>query len=153
MLAHQDPVCFKGFVLFSVFSLNPDPTERHTFWTLGVGGIFLMLSLYGVNQAQVQRYLSARTEKEAVRCVRLHSPDFFFFLIGFWLDSNQIIIIIDPFFDTFLQVLLHGVSLPPAGSCSKLRDGPGHVCMLLWSGSLPQAGCFKKGCCECLCCV
>lgn len=26
-----------------------------------------MLSLYGVNQAQVQRYLSARTEKDAVR--------------------------------------------------------------------------------------
>lgn len=49
------------------FSLNPDPTERHTFWTLAVGGVFLMLSLYGVNQAQVQRYLSARSEKEAVR--------------------------------------------------------------------------------------
>ncbi|XP_034015229.1 solute carrier family 5 member 6 isoform X2 [Thalassophryne amazonica] len=48
-------------------NLNPDPTERHTFWTLAVGGVFLMLSLYGVNQAQVQRYLSARTEKEAVR--------------------------------------------------------------------------------------
>ncbi|KAJ8009137.1 hypothetical protein DPEC_G00085770 [Dallia pectoralis] len=46
--------------------LNPDPTERHTFWTLGVGGVFLMLALYGVNQAQVQRYLSSRTEKEAI---------------------------------------------------------------------------------------
>ncbi|XP_019740573.1 solute carrier family 5 member 6a isoform X1 [Hippocampus comes] len=46
--------------------LNPDPLERHTFWTLGVGGIFLMLALYGVNQAQVQRYLSSRTEKEAI---------------------------------------------------------------------------------------
>uniref|UniRef100_A0A7N9ANT1 Sodium-dependent multivitamin transporter n=1 Tax=Mastacembelus armatus TaxID=205130 RepID=A0A7N9ANT1_9TELE len=46
--------------------LNPDPLERHTFWTLGVGGIFLMLALYGVNQAQVQRYLSSRTEREAV---------------------------------------------------------------------------------------
>uniref|UniRef100_A0A671WA44 Solute carrier family 5 member 6 n=1 Tax=Sparus aurata TaxID=8175 RepID=A0A671WA44_SPAAU len=51
----------------SALDLNPDPTERHTFWTLGVGGVFLMLSLYGVNQAQVQRYLSARTEKDAVR--------------------------------------------------------------------------------------
>ncbi|XP_060947200.1 sodium-dependent multivitamin transporter-like [Limanda limanda] len=50
----------------SGLDLNPDPTERHTFWTLGVGGIFLMLALYGVNQAQVQRYLSARSEKEAV---------------------------------------------------------------------------------------
>ncbi|TRY83522.1 hypothetical protein DNTS_016241 [Danionella cerebrum] len=47
-------------------SLNPDPRVRHTFWTLAVGGVFLMLSLYGVNQAQVQRYLSSRTEREAV---------------------------------------------------------------------------------------
>ncbi|KAK1793308.1 hypothetical protein P4O66_011703 [Electrophorus voltai] len=47
-------------------SLNPDPTVRHTFWTLALGGVFLMLSLYGVNQTQVQRYLSSRTEKEAV---------------------------------------------------------------------------------------
>ncbi|XP_066533967.1 solute carrier family 5 member 6a [Hoplias malabaricus] len=50
----------------SGLELNPDPLERHTFWTLGVGGIFLMLALYGVNQAQVQRYLSSRTEKEAI---------------------------------------------------------------------------------------
>ncbi|XP_026085864.1 solute carrier family 5 member 6 isoform X4 [Carassius auratus] len=50
----------------SGIDLNPDPTVRHTFWTLGVGGVFLMLSLYGVNQAQVQRYLSSRTEREAI---------------------------------------------------------------------------------------
>ncbi|KAK5853444.1 hypothetical protein PBY51_007227 [Eleginops maclovinus] len=50
----------------SGLDLNPDPLERHTFWTLGVGGVFLMLALYGVNQAQVQRYLSSRTEKEAI---------------------------------------------------------------------------------------
>ena len=54
-----------------LLSLNPDPTERHTFWTLAVGGVFLMLALYGVNQAQVQRYLSARTEREAVRYLSL----------------------------------------------------------------------------------
>ncbi|XP_068436796.1 solute carrier family 5 member 6 isoform X2 [Clinocottus analis] len=58
----------------SALDLNPDPTERHTFWTLGVGGVFLMLSLYGVNQAQVQRYLSARTEKEAVRSCYMAFP-------------------------------------------------------------------------------
>ena len=55
--------------LLCLCSLNPDPLERHTFWTLGVGGVFLMLALYGVNQAQVQRYLSARSEKEAVMSV------------------------------------------------------------------------------------
>ncbi|KAG8013157.1 Sodium-dependent multivitamin transporter [Nibea albiflora] len=58
----------------SGLDLNPDPTERHTFWTLGVGGVFLMLSLYGVNQAQVQRYLSSRTEKEAVRSCYMAFP-------------------------------------------------------------------------------
>ncbi|KAI4882119.1 hypothetical protein NFI96_010745 [Prochilodus magdalenae] len=50
----------------SGLDLNPDPLERHTFWTLALGGVFLMLALYGVNQAQVQRYLSSRTEKEAI---------------------------------------------------------------------------------------
>ncbi|XP_066122839.1 sodium-dependent multivitamin transporter isoform X1 [Saccopteryx bilineata] len=50
----------------SGIELNPDPFERHTFWTLAFGGVFMMLSLYGVNQAQVQRYLSSRTEKAAV---------------------------------------------------------------------------------------
>ncbi|CAJ1073310.1 adhesion G protein-coupled receptor F5-like isoform X1 [Xyrichtys novacula] len=56
------------------FDFNPDPTERHTFWTLGFGGVFLMWSLYGVNQAQVQRYLSSRTEKEAVRSCYMVFP-------------------------------------------------------------------------------
>ncbi|XP_078071328.1 solute carrier family 5 member 6a [Mustelus asterias] len=46
--------------------LNPDPFERHTFWTLSFGGVFMMLALYGVNQAQVQRYLSSRTEHQAI---------------------------------------------------------------------------------------
>ncbi|XP_069461683.1 sodium-dependent multivitamin transporter [Ambystoma mexicanum] len=45
---------------------NPDPFERHSFWALAIGGVFMMLSLYGVNQAQVQRYLSSKTEKEAI---------------------------------------------------------------------------------------
>ncbi|KAM9635842.1 sodium-dependent multivitamin transporter isoform 1-T8 [Trichechus inunguis] len=50
----------------SGIELDPDPFMRHTFWTLAFGGVFMMLSLYGVNQAQVQRYLSSRTEKAAV---------------------------------------------------------------------------------------
>ncbi|XP_027525280.1 sodium-dependent multivitamin transporter [Corapipo altera] len=49
----------------SGIDLDPNPLERHTFWTLAMGGVFMMLSLYGVNQAQVQRYLSARSEREA----------------------------------------------------------------------------------------
>ncbi|KAG8122932.1 putative Sodium-dependent multivitamin transporter-like protein [Naja naja] len=50
----------------SGIDLNPDPYERHTFWSLAFGGVFMMLALYGVNQAQVQRYLSSRSERQAV---------------------------------------------------------------------------------------
>ncbi|KAM9465861.1 solute carrier family 5 member 6 isoform 1-T2 [Clarias gariepinus] len=60
--------------LISGIDINPDPTVRHTFWTLAFGGVFLMLSLYGVNQAQVQRYLSSRTEKEAIRSCYMVFP-------------------------------------------------------------------------------
>ncbi|XP_067885296.1 sodium-dependent multivitamin transporter-like isoform X2 [Heterodontus francisci] len=53
---------------------NPDPFERHTFWTLSFGGVFIMLSLYGVNQAQVQRYLSSRSERQAILSCYLVFP-------------------------------------------------------------------------------
>uniref|UniRef100_A0A8C6H4T7 Sodium-dependent multivitamin transporter n=1 Tax=Mus spicilegus TaxID=10103 RepID=A0A8C6H4T7_MUSSI len=52
--------------LISGINLDPDPFVRHTFWTLAFGGVFMMLSLYGVNQAQVQRYLSSHSERAAV---------------------------------------------------------------------------------------
>ncbi|KAK2835376.1 hypothetical protein Q5P01_015860 [Channa striata] len=44
---------------------NVDPRQRYTFWTLSVGGSLVWLSMYGVNQAQVQRYISCRTETDA----------------------------------------------------------------------------------------
>ncbi|XP_075925259.1 sodium-dependent multivitamin transporter-like isoform X2 [Petromyzon marinus] len=50
----------------SAVNWNPDPTERHSFWSLSIGGMFMMLALYGVNQAQVQRYLCARSERQAI---------------------------------------------------------------------------------------
>ncbi|KAM6040328.1 sodium/iodide cotransporter [Theristicus caerulescens] len=44
---------------------NPDPRSRYTVWTFLVGGTLVWLSMYGVNQAQVQRYVACRTEREA----------------------------------------------------------------------------------------
>ncbi|MBA2356781.1 MAG: sodium:solute symporter [Acidobacteria bacterium] len=43
------------------FSLN----ETYTFWSGLIGGLFLMLSYFGADQSQVQRYLTARSEQEA----------------------------------------------------------------------------------------
>uniref|UniRef100_A0A8C4RAV3 Solute carrier family 5 member 5 n=2 Tax=Eptatretus burgeri TaxID=7764 RepID=A0A8C4RAV3_EPTBU len=44
---------------------NPDPTQRYTFWTLLLGGSLVWLAMYGVNQAQVQRYISCSSERSA----------------------------------------------------------------------------------------
>ncbi|XP_064187631.1 sodium/iodide cotransporter isoform X1 [Anguilla rostrata] len=42
-----------------------DPRRRYSFWSFSVGGTMVWLSMYGVNQAQVQRYISCKTEKVA----------------------------------------------------------------------------------------
>ncbi|KAM9796395.1 sodium/iodide cotransporter isoform X2 [Syngnathus typhle] len=52
---------------FNAFDI--DPRRRYTFWSLTVGASLLWLSMYGVNQAQVQRYVSCRTGREAQRTV------------------------------------------------------------------------------------
>nr|XP_021524854.1 sodium/iodide cotransporter [Aotus nancymaae] len=49
----------------NLMDFNPDPRSRYTFWTFVVGGTLVWLSMYGVNQAQVQRYVACRTEKQA----------------------------------------------------------------------------------------
>ena len=41
-------------------SFDPDPTVRHTWWSLIIGGSFQYLSLYAVNQTQVQRLLTLK---------------------------------------------------------------------------------------------
>ncbi|KAJ7993191.1 hypothetical protein DPEC_G00269880 [Dallia pectoralis] len=48
---------------FNDFDL--DPRRRYTFWSFSVGGTMVWLSMYGINQAQVQRYISCRTERMA----------------------------------------------------------------------------------------
>ncbi|XP_063968215.1 sodium-coupled monocarboxylate transporter 1-like [Lytechinus pictus] len=49
-----------------IWDFNPDPTVRHTFWTVVVGGTFFWGTLYAVNQSQVQRYLTCGSEKTAL---------------------------------------------------------------------------------------
>src|SRR5205085_9946904 len=47
------------------FSFNL--SERYTFWSGMIGGLFLMLSYFGCDQSQVQRYLTAKSIDEARR--------------------------------------------------------------------------------------
>jgi Na+/proline symporter len=48
-----------------VFDFSFDVTKLYTFWSGIIGGTFLMLSYFGTDQSQVQRYLTARSVDEA----------------------------------------------------------------------------------------
>ena len=48
-----------------VFDFSFDLTNPYTFWSGIIGGTFLMLSYFGTDQSQVQRYLAAKSVDEA----------------------------------------------------------------------------------------
>ncbi|KAH9515509.1 hypothetical protein Btru_011200 [Bulinus truncatus] len=62
------------------FDMNPDPFVRHTFWTLFIGGGLNMLTVYGANQANLQRYASVRTLSGARLALLLNLPMWIFYL-------------------------------------------------------------------------
>jgi Na+/proline symporter len=47
------------------FDFTFDVTKPYTFWSGVIGGTFLMLSYFGTDQSQVQRYLTAKSVPEA----------------------------------------------------------------------------------------
>uniref|UniRef100_A0A674P403 Solute carrier family 5 member 8 n=1 Tax=Takifugu rubripes TaxID=31033 RepID=A0A674P403_TAKRU len=47
------------------WDFDPNPLRRHTFWTISIGGTFVWSSIYGINQAQVQRYISCKSISQA----------------------------------------------------------------------------------------
>uniref|UniRef100_A0A6B2EGH4 Putative sodium/solute symporter n=1 Tax=Phlebotomus kandelakii TaxID=1109342 RepID=A0A6B2EGH4_9DIPT len=55
-------------------NFDPDPTTRHTWWSLIIGGAFTYLSLYAVNQTQVQRLLTVRSLKASQGALWLNWP-------------------------------------------------------------------------------
>ncbi|CAG9560010.1 unnamed protein product [Danaus chrysippus] len=56
-----------GRLDFSNVSL--DPTERHTWWSLIIGGLTTYLSLYAVNHTQVQRLLTVSSLERSQQCL------------------------------------------------------------------------------------
>lgn len=44
-----------------IHSFDPDPLKRHTFWTILIGGSVMWVSIYSINQSQVQRYISCKS--------------------------------------------------------------------------------------------
>ena len=63
--------CNYCFWLFCSFDL--DPTIRHTFWTIVVGGTIFWVNVNGLNQNMVQRYLSLKDVRTARKALILYS--------------------------------------------------------------------------------
>nr|XP_022343638.1 sodium-coupled monocarboxylate transporter 1-like isoform X1 [Crassostrea virginica] len=59
-----------------MFNFDPDPTIRHTFWSLVVGGCLRMVGL-NIGQTTIQRIVSTPTQKDANRVLYLAGPAFF----------------------------------------------------------------------------
>nr|XP_032834060.1 sodium-coupled monocarboxylate transporter 1-like [Petromyzon marinus] len=76
-LGHVFNVSSEGGRL-NLLDFDPDPRRRHTFWTIIVGGTFTWTSIYGVNQSQVQRYISCRSLRQA-------KLSLYYNLLGLWL--------------------------------------------------------------------
>lgn len=68
-----------------MYSFNPDPSVRHTFWSLTIGGGMTFLSQFAVNQTQVQRYMSMKNAQCAVKALWLTTPIVvvFYLITGF----------------------------------------------------------------------
>ncbi|MDB4293654.1 sodium:solute symporter, partial [Maribacter sp.] len=49
----------------NILDFSFDPKSRYTFWSGITGGFFLMLSYFGTDQSQVQRYLSGKSLRES----------------------------------------------------------------------------------------
>ncbi|XP_077428456.1 sodium-coupled monocarboxylate transporter 1 [Vanacampus margaritifer] len=47
------------------YDFDPDPLKRHTFWSITIGGCVTWLSVFAINQSQVQRYISCKTLRHA----------------------------------------------------------------------------------------
>jgi len=55
-----------------LFNFEPDMRRRHTVWSMIIGGFFTWISIYGINQTQVQRYLTVKKKSQAVKAIWLN---------------------------------------------------------------------------------
>ncbi|MEO5739158.1 MAG: sodium:solute symporter [Vicinamibacterales bacterium] len=81
----------------NAFDFDFTLTETYTFWSGMLGGLFLMLSYFGCDQSQVQRYLTAKSVDDGRTSLLMSA---------FWKIPLQVLVLIVGVF-TFLFYLFH----------------------------------------------
>lgn len=69
-----NPYTPHAWIFFYCCSPSLDLTERHSWLALTVGGFFTFLSLYAINQTQIQRYLTMQDLNTATKSLWLSLP-------------------------------------------------------------------------------
>jgi solute:Na+ symporter, SSS family len=64
--------------------LRWNPNETYSFWSGAIGGLFLMLSYFGADQSQVQRYLTAKS---------LHAARHSLLMSAYWKIPLQLLVL------------------------------------------------------------
>jgi SSS family solute:Na+ symporter len=107
------------------FNLNFTLTETYTFWSGMLGGLFLMLSYFGCDQSQVQRYLTAKSVDDGRTSLLMSA---------YWKIPLQVLVLLVGVF-TFLFYLFHQ---PP------LLFNPVHDERIRASGAAPAYGALQR---------
>ncbi|XP_028041678.1 sodium-coupled monocarboxylate transporter 2 [Bombyx mandarina] len=81
------------------FDMSPDPTIRHSFWSVVVGGTIYWTSMFCANQASVQKYLSV----ERISQVR----------VALWVSALSLIAVFSVNFITGAVLALHYANCDP----------------------------------------
>lgn len=92
-----------------VFDFSPDLSKPYTFWAGMIGGLVLDTGTHGADHMMVQRYLAARSQKEAARALILSGPlilaQFAMFLVlglGLWSHFRHAVLPPDQEFATYI---------------------------------------------------
>jgi Na+/proline symporter len=94
------------------FDFSTDLNSTYTFWSGLIGGFFLMLSYFGCDQSQVQRFLTAKSESEGrtslLMSAILKIPlQFLILLIGvltfLFFNFSQAPLLFNPATESFMQ--------------------------------------------------
>ena len=117
-----------------LFNLDPSILTRHTFWSQVTGGYFAWMTMYGISQTMVQRYLVVKTQAVAQKAI--------------WLSGISITIILSVTAYAGLVIYAHYINCDPikAGLVSKKDQLMPLFVMDLLSDYPGFPGFFVAGC-------
>jgi hypothetical protein len=117
----DDALTIAGGTGGSTRSISVHADETYTFWSGMLGGLFLMLSYFGCDQSQVQRYLTAKSVDDGATSLLMSA---------FWKIPLQVLVLIVGVF-TFLFYLFNQ---PPLLSTRYMRNGAGQRGRAVYEG-------------------